>query len=157
MKKKIFWGATPGAWIASFEKTSLPKSQVLTIPTEVKDLAKCLLEIGGEKVCVPFEEHPEFCRYLTLQGREVFFSKLILKQGKQSDCHQNSIRLWRKDKANYHFVTGYGLTQSDQMWRRHSWVVDAKGYILETTLARSKYYGTFGDSQFMPFFEKMFG
>jgi hypothetical protein len=36
---------------------------------------------------------------------------------------------------------GFGLTDSDQIWRGHTWLLDNKNNLIETTVIRAKYFG----------------
>ncbi len=156
MTEKIYWKRTRGAWIASYDKSRVDKFVLDSIPQQVIDLAGHLLRVDGRSVCIPFEEHPVVCNHFILAGSVMPFKKVIVKAGLQSNCHQNAIKLWKKDKTKYRFATGYGLTDEDQMWRKHSWICDDKGNIIETTLPRGKYFGIIGDDELMVFFAAMY-
>jgi hypothetical protein len=56
-----------------------------------------------------------------------------------SSCHENSSLLVYQDKA-VAIGTGYAYIKGDE-WVEHSWGIDAKGKILETTMPRDKYFG----------------
>ena len=66
---------------------------------------------------------------------------VVLKVGVASACHQNVAAVWRKARRGgmVGIGTGYGLT-ADGLWRQHSWGILREG-ILETTVARTKYFG----------------
>jgi len=63
-----------------------------------------------------------------------------LRLMKSSLCHQNVASVWAKRRFGIVGVaTGYVLSE-DGLWRQHSWGILRDG-ILETTEARSKYFG----------------
>jgi len=47
-----------------------------------------------------------------------------------------------KYPGKYLSCTGYALdADGDDTWRRHSWLLDGAGRIIETTCNRDKYFG----------------
>jgi len=65
--------------------------------------------------------------------------------GEDSACHRNAAALWARGEATA-IGTGYALSP-DELWRQHSWAVDADGTVLETTSAeRLAYVGLRLDS-----------
>ncbi len=55
-------------------------------------------------------------------------------------CHRNVARVWVSRQPGIVGIgTGYALSE-DGLWRQHSWGVLKNG-ILETTVARTKYFG----------------
>ena len=66
-------------------------------------------------------------------------------RGRQSECHRNASRHFRKDPAHYRLVSGFALTWSGDgvgCWHPHTWVLDSKkSELIETTLPRDLYYG----------------
>ena len=61
-----------------------------------------------------------------------------LAEGDINACHANAARLWI-DGAVAAIGTGYALT--DDLWRQHSWGIDADGTVVETTMPRERYVG----------------
>lgn len=62
-----------------------------------------------------------------------------LKKMVMGDCHMNAIRLAMNNKG---WAIGTGLALSpDGVWRVHSWCVNTRGRIVETTLPRDLYFG----------------
>jgi hypothetical protein len=66
------------------------------------------------------------------------------QRGRQSECHRNASRHFRRDPARFRIVSGFALTWDHGVgcWHPHSWVWDSrKNEIIETTLSRDLYYG----------------
>lgn len=64
----------------------------------------------------------------------------ILQEMDKSHCHANAIQLATNDPTSYQWHIGYALS-SDSVWRPHSFLLDRKtGEIVETTVAREKYF-----------------
>lgn len=62
-----------------------------------------------------------------------------LKKMAQSNCHMNAIMLAMKNKG---WSVGTGLALSpDGVWRVHSWCINTRGRIVETTMPRDLYFG----------------
>lgn len=59
--------------------------------------------------------------------------------------HLNSIGLFLRDDANTEIGTGWVL-DSDELWRRHSWVMRDET-LVETTVPQQKYYGIYISSE----------
>ncbi len=51
--------------------------------------------------------------------------------GADNQCHGNVAALWARGEAPA-IGTGYALSP-DELWRQHSWALDADGTVLETT------------------------
>ena len=60
-----------------------------------------------------------------------------LKKMEQSQCHINSLKLFKKGKIN-EMHTGYALSQ-DGLWRYHSWGLK-NNKVIETTEPRIAYF-----------------
>jgi hypothetical protein len=108
----------------------------------LETLATRLLQIGGDMLVVPHDD-PQFVAMeiaLVLRaGREFDPSGAVLDLGETSECHANSVRLWRNGRGA--FCTGYALSD-DAKWRSHSWIYDrAGGAVIETTEERAGYFG----------------
>lgn len=110
-------------------------------------LEKLLLDIGGERV-VGDDADPDIVKvlkrgekFVTLDG-----SKVTMKVGQPSRCHQNSSDLWLVNEDNpdvdLRIVTGYALNDDDGIWYCHTWLKDlASDTIIETTILRDIYFG----------------
>lgn len=63
------------------------------------------------------------------------------KRGEVSRCHSNSAYFASKFKK-YRLMTGYAYTEEDGLWRQHSWLLDNKDNVVETTpIKRDLYFG----------------
>ncbi|HEY9459012.1 MAG TPA: hypothetical protein VIQ56_14000 [Gaiella sp.] len=105
-------------------------------------LADTLLSIGGERVVVP-HDHPEAAGFVlalvSTRGRSFDPATAVLEEGVTSDCHANTVRLWRDGRGA--ICTGFGLSP-DGLWRSHSWLLATPGgHVVETTEPRTAYYG----------------
>lgn len=137
--KKLYWGQSQLAWLIgtkAFKKTGKDLNK-----KEIKKLVRRLLSIGGNSVCVAFEEPSWWSRILAERGESLSKCKVILQKGEPSNCHRNSAKLWRRNKNKYVLFKGYGLSE-DGMWRQHWWLVRKDdGQIIETTTVRKIYFG----------------
>jgi hypothetical protein len=110
--------------------------------------------VPDNSACIPFEEVPLCHAYATL-GTLVVPKTVKMKLGEACRCHSNCLTAWVKNPG-LSFVTGFGLTDDDGMWRAHSWLTTDKGQIVETTVPRSMYFGVqFDVPDMMPFFKMM--
>jgi hypothetical protein len=92
---------------------------------------------GGEEV-VPHLEPDGFIDHLLKNGKLLQPAAVVMKRMKASDCHGNAATLFRAGKGV--IATGYAL-DADGLWRQHSWVLDKKDRVIETTVRRVAYYG----------------
>ena len=100
-------------------------------------LAWCrtLLVHGGDLVVPPMGPEPDLDALLagaTIQPSPV--AELDLG----GNCHANVARLWIEGGAAG-IGTGYGLI--DELWRQHSWAVDADGALREIKNRHERYVG----------------
>jgi hypothetical protein len=100
-------------------------------------LRRRLLDLGGEEIAARYEEDLEI---LLLLGEE-FVGRARRRPGEQSQCHRNAGRLYRNGELAA-IATGWALSD-DRIWRQHSWGIDWKGRIVETTEPRLMYYGVY--------------
>ena len=107
------------------------------------ELYDLLLSIAGFAVTDP--EEPDLEKLL---ARGELWGTAGLKQvkGEPISCHANAARLWMCDREKYAIVTGWAMSQ-DGVWRQHSWAVDRKGRIVETTVSRVAYFGVMLDPE----------
>jgi hypothetical protein len=105
---------------------------------EVGLLCAHLLTLGGTQVAVIFDDMGP-CRLIREEARLVDNPKVIRRKGRMNRCHDNAAKAWLAKPSDYRFVTGYGLNTG--CWRRHSWLLNAKNQIVETTIRQEKYLG----------------
>ena len=101
---------------------------------ELKPLRKKLLLIGGDEI-VPREE-PDLSKII--KRGKLFKNKAILTKLRMISCHTNVAELYAT--KGYRIATGWALSD-DGLWRQHSWCIDSKDNIVETTKRRKKYFG----------------
>jgi hypothetical protein len=105
---------------------------------ELVQLTKQVLKLGGDFVVAPPSPDPDACELIS--HGFVLAGPIVVKTGEFSQCHRNVATLWKRRRYGIIGIgTGYGLT-ADGLWRQHSWGILREG-ILETTVARSKYFG----------------
>jgi len=102
------------------------------------NFAPILLSNGGALAVPPRDPDP-LLGMLQEQGTVHSSLNVIYVGGNDSDCHRNVAALWRSGQAAF-IGTGYALSD-DELWREHSWAWDHQGQLLETTMARSCYFG----------------
>lgn len=107
-------------------------------------LAKHLISLKGYRT-IPKEsaswiDFPtEMCKLIIKYGDLFKDKKIIMRKGNNCRCHENTIVLANKNKKLQAYF-GFGLSD-DGMWRPHSWLIDNKENIIETTVERIAYYG----------------
>lgn len=116
------------------------RQQLLDERPALGDLWELLLSGGGHEVVGAMETDEEIGR-LVEGGLFISGKPGRLERGRTSACHENAARAWAKSPATRRLFTGYALTQNDGLWRQHSWNVDRKGRVIETTTPRELYYG----------------
>ena len=96
---------------------------------------------------VPMPETEE--EILNLLNKGILFENNVqMKEMKRSKSHQNSFNLVKRNPKIYKFVTGYGYTKEDNMWRQHSWVIRiSDNTIIETTVKRDSYFGYYVENK----------
>jgi hypothetical protein len=151
--KKLYWDQSALAWLVGTKR--FPEKNFYTDKKLVEKLSRKLLKIGGTKVCVFFGEPRVFSELLIKHGSVLDHKSIILTEGEPSNCHQNAARLWKAKNQKYRLCTGYGLSD-DQMWRRHSWLEDKNGNIIETTTHRLIYFGVGHTPEEAELFYEMF-
>lgn len=104
-----------------------------------QELEKRLLEFGG-RALVFRPMHYILMASILEHGQPFDASGAKNVKGEPSNCHQNVVDQWRKHPNTYRMVHGYGLS-ADGLWRNHSWLLDAKDRVIETTVPRVMYYG----------------
>lgn len=113
-------------------------AQEQTKPQSGKDkLEASLLAVGGKRCLIP--EIEEDLDALLSRGEAVDTAGLYRMLGRPSQCHENSARCWDANRDHATLMTGYALSD-DGVWRPHSWVLDGKGVIVETTEPQRQCY-----------------
>jgi hypothetical protein len=98
---------------------------------------RTLLSFGGALVVPP--RNPESDLEALLARASAFGPGVRFSQADAGECHRNVAALWI-DGAIESIGTGYALSD-DQLWRQHSWGLDAEGVLVETTDERHTYVG----------------
>jgi hypothetical protein len=101
------------------------------------ELYDLLLSTAG--FAVTDYEEPDLEKLLA-RGRLWGTEGLKQVRGEASSCHGNAARLWMCDRKKYAIATGWALS-ADGVWRQHSWALDPKGRVVETTVPRLAYFG----------------
>jgi hypothetical protein len=139
---QLFLLVTPFTWIGSsstFDEIH-PRAKIIKrVKPEVRKLCAHLLNMGGERVVIPFVELG-LCELLIDSGKVFSYKKLQIKKGEVRECHSNSATLWLASRTKYKIATGYGLSDDD-IWRRHSWIMSTDNNLIETTIAHDIYFG----------------
>lgn len=123
---------------------------------DIEQLKQHLLTIGGggkdnngfaykgyeEKMDRELEGEfsPKEARNLISKGRLFSPSSVRMIRGTPNHCHTNVARLVMANPTSFTAWTGMSLCD-DNVWRAHSWAVDRKGTVIETTAPRMIYYG----------------
>lgn len=138
---ELTWRQTRLAWIAARPAHADERGEPLAheVDSSIQNLCDYLLTLGGTHVCVPFTERDS--KALLRRGKQVSTRNLRFVTGDTSRCHANSAKLWKGNRKVYRIMTGYALSSGDGMWRQHSWLFHKNGYSVETTEARSIYFG----------------
>src|SRR4051794_38496704 len=96
-----------------------------------------LLAHGGALVVPP--PTPDLLLDVQRDQGQVFDPSTIEVRVGSDDCHRNAARLWRAGVASA-VGTGYALSD-DELWREHSWAWNTADVLIETTVARTRYFG----------------
>jgi hypothetical protein len=105
-------------------------------PAAVKLRAK-LLEYAGEEVLLRVS--PTEIDRLLLRGEFHTGKGVGLRRMQANRCHFNAAKLLLTGRVAQ-VASGFALSQG--LWRSHTWVLNAKGRIIETTEPREEYFGT---------------
>jgi len=103
-----------------------------------RKLSRLMVAAGGGDQAVPHLEPEAQIDALLKNGKLLQPAAVVMRRGNPSDCHRNAATLFRAGKGV--IATGYALDR-DGLWRQHSWVVDKKGRVIETTVRSVAYYG----------------
>ena len=118
--------------IGRFEK--LPPMRVL------RALEASLREIAPGSALIPRGD--VHASAILTDGRAFSTVGLKVRRGEPSNCHANAAHLYVSGAAKG-IGTGYVCAHEDgdALWRQHSWGLDARGRIIETTVKSWKYFG----------------
>jgi hypothetical protein len=106
---------------------------------EILELKKLLLALGGHEVIAPVA--PDSTIPFMIANGIVFPSRVVLRKMQTSHCHVNAAQLW-SEKQHGIIAVGSGFALSENgLWRPHPWGLDDRGYVIETTVKRTKYFG----------------
>jgi hypothetical protein len=97
-----------------------------------------LRHLGGERIVIPPAPDDDLGRLLGPDARAFDGTGVLIRPGLPSACHANVAALWRRGEAQ--IVTGYALS-ADGLWRQHSWGLTTNDCVIESTLARVRYFG----------------
>jgi len=107
------------------------------------DVCALLLALGGTRVAVQFEDAG--ASGLILQnGRATAADGMVHRPGRVNHCHTNCAAAWEAAPGEYRIQTGYGLLRG--VWRRHTWLLDGTGRVVETTVPQERYFGAILDA-----------
>jgi len=128
------------------ERRDLPSA------ADIRGLKARIEEESGFKGEVPFDKDDYDHRQLIGRGSYASSNGAKKLPGEPNSCHGNSVNFWKKAGGKYWLVTGfaYGIrgqpsSRPDgwrEPWVEHTWLVDKKGTIYETTgVLRKGYFG----------------
>jgi hypothetical protein len=118
----------------------------------VPKLVEQLLAIGGTHVCLPKKE-PGLAQLLR-EGQVMSAKSLRELPGGPRECSRGHAELWLHHLGSLQMGAGYGLTERDGMWQQYSWFQHQEGYVVETAVACSCYFGA-PTAQFDPLWGAM--
>ena len=102
-----------------------------------EQLREKLLSIGGTVALIPSIE--EDLPQILERGVSPSIKHLYVMKGRDSQCHENSALCWDANRGYSSIMTGYALSKGQ--WVQHSWVLDSRETIVETTFKREAYFG----------------
>jgi hypothetical protein len=122
-------------------------ARVVALSAPHARLREVLLAKGGLEVVPPHYDRFEqwqrtrddaYTEASLARGRAWAAAAARLEPGAGNACHVNVARLHRAGRGA--IATGYALAE-DGLWREHSWIVEASGAVVETTVPWVLYYG----------------
>jgi hypothetical protein len=142
----LYWRQLPLAWLAFHpdhaEEVAGPVTRPVDAPT--RDLCGRLLALGGARVAVQFMDAGA-CWLILRDGQAVAPAGLIQRPGRANHCHTNCSAAWEADPDRLRIQTGFGLLEG--VWRRHTWLLDRAGRVIETTVPQELYFGAVLDAE----------
>ena len=96
-----------------------------------------LLDLGGRDMVISYDPDLDLVlRY----GRQWPARGAVTWEGLAHNCHGNASLIYLSDPARYQIVVGWALSGDD--WYQHTWIWDRQERrVIETTVARDRYYG----------------
>lgn len=114
----------------------------------LEELAQLLFKKGGRKcyLCADPNNHRIY------NEGKLLINHYRREEGKPRFCHENSFAL--HNTKGYRLFTGYANCIDENAWLRHSWCMDKKHFIVETSHNCNMYFGL--ELTEMEFFEMLF-
>ena len=142
---KLHWHKSALAWLGC-RPGSAPKHfpRADDVPPLVRQLADRLLVVGGERVVVQFGDQIHL-NLAAERGTLQPVPGVVRVRSARNECHTNCARLWREHPDRYRLGVGWVL--DDGIWRCHTWLVDKRGRVVETTFPREEYFGVVLDPE----------
>jgi hypothetical protein len=108
------------------------------IDLATKLICATLLEIDGNQVAILEAEMGSSLFFLN-RGKLLSVPGIVQKRRRRNYCHHNCVDMWMAKPHLYRLVTGWALNQD--VWRRHSWLLDNQDRVVENTVPRERYFG----------------
>lgn len=135
----VVWSNGPKGWMA-FRPKYLPDG-IPTVPAPddpaMSDLVDRLFALGGRAVVIPYDD-PWTDRILA-ESVDTPARGAVRLPGAACHCHDNAAPVYAVAPERYRIQTGYG--RADQIWVRHTWLLNEEGKVVETTNSRDRYHG----------------
>ena len=141
---ELYWQQLPYSWLAFHPAFAENLAAPVTKPVDdwTRDLCAMLLEIGGTRVAVQFDDAGA-SEFIARNWQLAETPDLVFRAGEANHCHTNCADAWQSDPSRYRIQTGFALYQG--VWRRHTWLLDQRDRIIETTLPQEMYFGAILD------------
>jgi hypothetical protein len=143
-RMELYWQQLPFSWLAFHPAFAENLAAPPTKPVDewTRELCALLLEIAGTRVAVQFDDAWE-SELIARNGELAETLDLIFREGQANHCHTNCASAWQADPTRYRIQTGFTL--SGGVWRRHTWLLDQRDRIIETTFPQEMYFGAILD------------
>lgn len=114
-------------------------------PVNCLSLSRLLLARGGDRVqFYPEEFTDEFCSTaLATMSFQLFSSIEDLPTTGTNNCHGNTAKFVIDNLSDDDIQACTGWAFSDEVWRRHSWVLEVKNSVIRDDIKRDIYFGGF--------------
>jgi hypothetical protein len=143
---EVYWRQLPLAWLAFHPDHAEEIADPVTRPVDAstRDLCARLLALGGTRVAVQFAD-AGVCGLILRDGQLTRPEDLTELPGEFHRCHTNSASAWEAAPDRFRIQTGFGLCGG--IWRRHTWLLDLEGRVVETTVPQELYFGAVLDAE----------